>query len=112
MNTVWEFIWESGRALLEILTSEVTPAQAITTFTLLNLFAIYAFGRSVRVGRMLVLWMLASLSIVLWTVCIVLLNQPLPLENCPQCLAASSLDERIHETNRIEPPLPSTTQFP
>jgi len=70
MNTVWEFIWELVRALFALLTTDVTPAKAVTSFTLLNILALYAMGRTLRLRRVLLLWITTSLSIVLWRLCV------------------------------------------
>jgi hypothetical protein len=87
MNTVSEWVWESGRALFQMLMSDVTAPHAVTTFTLLNLLALYAIGRSARVSRVVALWMMACLSIVLWILCVATLSRlPAPAD-CPSCQA-------------------------
>ena len=74
MFVLWTSIREVGPVALEILASEMRPANTLTALTLINVFMVYSMRGPVSPQNQATLWAIETANVVLWTFCTLALH--------------------------------------
>lgn len=83
MNAIWEsdltafvaLVGEATLLLFEVLIADARPLKILTALTVFAVVMTFALGRSTDLRRLVVLWMAASLSVLLWTELVIRLHR-------------------------------------
>jgi hypothetical protein len=74
MYAIWNEAGEATTLVVEVLMGEVHPLKTLTALTVFITVMVYSIQRTMTLRQLIALWVLESTTLVLWTVCLVVLH--------------------------------------
>lgn len=74
MHAIWNLPIDSAAVAFKLLMGLQDPLKALSALTLLSILMLCCMAQSLSQRRLLTLWMMSSISLVVWTICVTLLH--------------------------------------